>query len=109
MGGVESVLMLPGASDLEARAAALADRLAPPVKPLAAVAYNYHWSWMRDGAAVFHDIDPHRWRLSGRNPVRFLDDLSHAAVESVEERPELLQRIAALADEHAAYMTAPQL
>ena len=46
----------PGAADLETRAALLADRLTDGLKPLARVAYNYAWSWLPDGAAVFRDI-----------------------------------------------------
>ena len=43
---------VPGADDLAARSARLADRLTPGLKPLAAVAYNYAWSWMHDGTEV---------------------------------------------------------
>jgi len=52
----------------------LAGLLPESLRPLARVAYNYRWSWSRDGA-LFHDINPHRWALSGENPVRFLSDL----------------------------------
>src|SRR4051794_30441082 len=65
----------PGTVDLEWRANNLAVRLSESLKPLARVAYNYRWSWMRDGEGVFRDINPHRWELSGANPVRFLNDL----------------------------------
>ena len=62
----------------------LAERLTPGLKPLAAVAYNYAWSWDQDGAAVFQDINPHRWQLSGENPVRFLNDLWPSTQEAAE-------------------------
>src|SRR5206468_6673544 len=62
----------PGAAELASRASLLADRLSEGLKPLAPVAYNYRWSWSRDGASLFRDIDPHRWALAGENPVRFL-------------------------------------
>ena len=75
----------------------LAERLTPGLKPLAPVAYNYAWSWDPDGPAVFRDINPHRWQLSGENPVRFLNDLWPSTQEAAERNPELLARVEALA------------
>ena len=75
---------VPGAVDLASRIEALAERLTDSLKPLAAVAYNYRWSWAADGAAVFRDINPHRWTLAGGNPVRFLSDLWPLTQEAVE-------------------------
>ena len=88
----------PGAADLETRAELLADRLTDSLKPLARVAYNYAWSWLPDGDAVFRDINPHRWGLSGANPVRFLSDLWPRTMERAEENPELLERIQRLTE-----------
>ena len=42
------------------------------LKPLAAVAYNYRWSWL-PGEDVFREINPHRWarrRQPGEVPLR---------------------------------------
>jgi glycogen phosphorylase len=97
----------PGAADLEARAAVLAERLSDGLRPLAHVAYNYAWSWLPDGEAVFRDIYPHRWELSGANPVRFLNDLSPFTQEGVERQPQLLERIRALAERFGAYLGRP--
>jgi starch phosphorylase len=88
----------PGADDLESRIAVLDERLVEGLKPLARVAYNYRWSWARDGRAVFRDINPHRWDLSGENPVKFLNDLWPATQEAAERDPELRERIAILAE-----------
>jgi len=97
----------PGTADLETRAALLADRLTDSLKPLAAVAYNYAWSWLPDGGAVFRDINPHRWGLSGANPVRFLNDLWPRTMERVEENPALLERIQRLTETVSAYLERP--
>ena len=97
----------PGAADLAARAGLLAERLSDGLKPLAPVAYNYAWSWLRDGRAVFRDINPHRWELSGTNPVRFLNDLWPSTQEAVERNPELLARIDALAVGASDYLGRP--
>jgi starch phosphorylase len=88
-----------GAADLAGRAALLADRLPEPLRPLAHLAYNYRWSWARDGDALFRDIDPFRWELTGRNPTRFLADLWPSSLASAERDHGLLRRISALAAE----------
>jgi glycogen phosphorylase len=97
MTSVTTLLFQPGSADLESRTALLAEGLSDRLKPLARVAYNYRWSWDPDGVAVFHDVNPHRWAASGENPVRFLNDLWPAQQEDVYGRPELLERIDALA------------
>jgi glycogen phosphorylase len=97
----------PGAADLAARVAGLADRLSDGLKPLASIAYNYAWSWTRDGAAVFRDINPHRWELAGANPVRFLGDLWPSTIEAVDRNPALLERVQALSEEVGAYLARP--
>ena len=61
-------------ADVAARAADLADHLPDGLSALAAVAYNYRWSWLPD-EDVFREINPHRWELAAGNPVRFLSDL----------------------------------
>ena len=98
---------VPGAADLAARIDVLADRLSDGLKPLAAIAYNYAWSWTRDGAAVFRDVNPHRWELAGANPVRFLGDLWPGTVEAAERNPALLERVQALSEEVGAYISRP--
>ncbi len=97
----------PGAADLETRAALLADRLTDGLKPLARVAYNYAWSWLPDGEGVFRDINPHRWGLSGANPVRFLNDLWPRTQERAEQSPELMERIQRLREAMSAYLERP--
>jgi glycogen phosphorylase len=94
----------PGAADLDSRAAALSDRLTDGLKPLARVAYNYAWSWLPGGEGVFRDINPHRWGLSGGNPVLFLGDLWPRTQERAERNPELLERIAVLAQTTEGYL-----
>ena len=42
-----------GAADIAQRAADLADHLPNGLKPLAAVAYNYRWSWLPGAEDVF--------------------------------------------------------
>jgi starch phosphorylase len=104
---VETVARANATVDLERRVAALAGRLVDGLKPLAGVAYNYRWSWLPDGAEVFHDISPHRWLLSGQNPVRFLMDLWPSTQQAVEEDEALTARVRSLADRVAADLARP--
>ncbi len=94
-------------ADLTRRIGVLSDRLTDGLKPLAEVAYNYRWSWLPEGTAVFRAISDHRWQLSGQNPVRFLNDLWPTTQARVEGDPELLARIEALAETVAADLGRP--
>lgn len=80
-------------SDLGRRTARLAERLPKGLRPLARVAYNYRWSWARDGAALFRDVDPHRWTLAGENPVRFLNDLWPSIDTALDRGADFEQRV----------------
>ena len=95
------------AADRESRIAVLSDKLSDGLKSLARVAYNYRWSWDPDGPAVFRDINPHRWELSGQNPVHFLNDLWPLTQVAVERNPELVARIDGLAARLAAELAEP--
>jgi glycogen phosphorylase len=86
-----------GAADLAQRAADLADHLPNGLKPLAALAYNYRWSWLPGAEDVFREINPHRWELAGGNPVRFLSDLWPSTRANAERDEVLKKRVSALA------------
>ncbi len=94
-----------GLDDVEAAAAELAQRLPEPLRPLARVAHNQRWSWHRDGAALFADLDADAWDAADHNPVRLLARLPNpdldrlAADESIVARAEAL---AAAIDEDLA-------
>jgi glycogen phosphorylase len=94
-------------SDQRRRIEELESRLVPGLRPLAGVAYNYRWSWLADGAAVFAAVDPARWALVGENPVRFLAGLPRHAQLDAERDPGLLERIRELADEAAGAVSEP--
>jgi starch phosphorylase len=48
---------------------------------------------------VFAEIDPHRWRLAGRNPVRFLFELNYDRQLVVAQDANIVQRVNWLAHE----------
>ena len=88
---------MPAATqDLERAADALAARVPEPLRPLARVAYNYRWAWEPGGPEVFADIDERRWRMSGENPVRQLQEASWDALCRAAEDGAFLERVARL-------------
>ena len=106
---VGSALAELGSEDLARRAAALSDRLVDGLKPLAAVAYNYRWSWHPDGASVFRDISEFRWERSGHNPVRFLNDLWPTTQAAAERDAALMARVQELAGDVSADLARPDV
>ncbi len=96
-----------GAADTAERIAELEAELTESLRPLARVAYNYLWSWLPDGEAVFREISPLRWESTGRNPVRFLSDLWPSTMRHADEDPGLRARIEALAGTFDAYLAQP--
>jgi starch phosphorylase len=88
--------VIKGALDLDRAAEALAGRLPDPLAPLARIAFNYRWSWAPGGPDLFRTIDPHRWELSGENPVRFLQEASAEALDRSASDRDLTARARAL-------------
>jgi glycogen phosphorylase len=77
-------------------------RLASPLQPLAALAYNLWWSWQLGGSELFRAVDAQRWEGSHHNPVKLLRDASASRLASVARDGELLarsQRLAGALDE----------
>jgi starch phosphorylase len=86
-----------GRRDLERAVAILAERLPEPLLPLARLAYNYRWSWLHDGAAVFRHLDHHLWRRTGRNPRLLLESVAPARLREVAADAVYLARLERLA------------
>lgn len=62
------------------------------------LSWNYWWSWGKDGAAVFRDLDPALWEKTEQNPRRMLQEISdlhlwqRACDETYVSRVEKLKR-----------------
>ncbi|HSD29015.1 MAG TPA: alpha-glucan family phosphorylase, partial [Vicinamibacteria bacterium] len=95
-GGVDMLVRAPGGEDLRRAADQLAARLPSALAPLARLAFNYRWSWIRGGEQVFAAVDAHRWEVCGRNPVRLLQEAPTAALERAAMDRELCRRAYAL-------------
>jgi starch phosphorylase len=91
-----TLVSLPGADDLRRAADQLAARLPAALAPLARLAYNYRWSWLAGGEGLFDGVDPHRWAVCGRNPVRLLQEAPSAALVRAAADADLCRRAAEL-------------
>jgi starch phosphorylase len=88
-----------GAREIQAAVDTLAAHIPGRLRPLARIAYNYWWSWDPAGPPLFQSVDPHRWALSGQNPVRLLQEVSPSQLEALAGDAAFLSRMEAL--EHA--------
>ena len=87
---------LDGTADVRAAATDLAGRLPEPLRVLAAIAYNYRWSWLPGGADIFAAVDAERWEWTNHNPVRLLHETSSRALERAAGDTALIERAHAL-------------
>jgi starch phosphorylase len=86
----------PGAEDLAGAAAGLARRVPDALAPLCTLAYNYRWSWDREGPSLFSSVDPERWARCRHNPVRLLQETSSSSLERASQDADLIDRSRAM-------------
>ena len=55
--------------------------IAPAQEKLWAIARNLWWSWDRDSASLFRDLDPVRWRELNHNPISLLSEIPLSKLE----------------------------
>ena len=84
---------LDGSRDLERAIDQLARRLPEPLEPLAAIAYNFVWSWVPGGRDLFRSLAAHRFALADENPVRFLRDLPERTLLTAATNEDYLARV----------------
>ncbi len=74
------------------------------LRALEQLSRNYWWSWARDGAAVFRDLDPETWERAEHNPLRLLADVPDFRLTQMATDPSYINRVAQLAAAFDAYM-----
>jgi glycogen phosphorylase len=99
--------MYAGDGDMERAVAELAVVLPVALQPLARVAYDYRWSWARDGADVFEAIDRERWLRADRNPRRLLTETHPGTLVRAAADTDFVGRVERLAAELAADRARP--
>ena len=101
------VTLNDGREDVRRAAADLAERLPDTLAPLARLAYNYRWSWTPGGDELFSSVDPERFDLACRNPVRLLQEVSNRTLRRAAADDDLLERASALEARIAADLDRP--
>lgn len=79
-------------------------RLPEPLRPLADLAYNFHWSFCPLADGVFRAVDGALFDLLGRNPVRLLIDVPLSRLEELARDPRFLERLHKAHAKLAAHM-----
>jgi starch phosphorylase len=93
---MDVLVRAPGGEDLRRAADQLAARLPSALAPLARLAFNYRWSWIRGGEELFAAVDAYRWEMCGGNPVRLLQEAPTASLEHAAMDRGLCRRAYAL-------------
>src|SRR5271167_1964519 len=105
--GADADVAHDGSRDVARAVDRLARRLPEPLQPLAAIAYNYRWSWTPGGRELFRRLGAHRFGLANENPVRFLRDLTEKDLLAAATDEPYLERIELVAADIAADLARP--
>ncbi len=89
--------LMDGSRDIEDAIAMLAQRLPAPLSPLARLAFNFRWSWLREADALFEDIDPEVWSSMGGNARAMLEAAPPQRLWQLARDAAYLDRVAAAA------------
>jgi starch phosphorylase len=96
-----------GWRDVERAVAELAERLPEPLVPLARLVFNYRWSWLADGAALFRDIEVDYWRRSGCNPRYMIEAVAPRRFQELARDAAYVERLRAAAEHVEADLRRP--
>jgi starch phosphorylase len=86
-----------GRRDLARAVSELAERLPPPLLPLASLAFNYRWTWLPGGEALFRDLDRGLWERSASNPRWLLEALPPQRLRALAAERAVVERARGLA------------
>jgi starch phosphorylase len=96
-----------GRRDIERAVIDLSERLPEPLRPLARIAYNYRWSWLPHGHALFRDMDPAIWRRSDCNPRYIIEATTPQRLQALTHQPSYIERVQAAAEALDAELNRP--
>ena len=81
--------------------------LPSPLQALERLSWNLWWSWSRDGASCFRDIDAALWEECGQNPRLLLARASDYRLAELATDPGYIERVNKLAEAFDRYMILP--
>ncbi len=68
------------------------------------IAYNLWWSWNSDAIDLYREIDLALWEKLGKNPVRFLKEVSQKKLEAKVNDPEFMSCYKDVVKKYETYM-----
>ncbi len=68
------------------------------------IAYNLWWSWNSEAIDLYREIDLPLWERLGKNPVRFLREVSQKKLEQKLQDADFMHRYEAVAEKFDAYL-----
>lgn len=71
------------------------------------IAYNLWWSWNSEAIDLFREIDLALWEKLGKNPVRFLQEVSQRKLEEKLKDPHYISRYEAIVNRFDSYLKNP--
>ncbi|MDF2987606.1 MAG: alpha-glucan phosphorylase [Eubacterium sp.] len=74
-------------------------------KRLNDIAYNLWWSWNPDAIDLYRDIDLELWEKLGKNPVRFLQEVSQKKLHTKLNDHEYMSRLDNVVSSYDSYMS----
>lgn len=75
-----------------------------PLQALERLSWNYWWSWSRDGASLFRDLDSEAWDECEHNPRRLLESVSEYRFAQMATDPSYLELLNRLLSSFDKYM-----
>ena len=86
------------------RSFSIITELPPALARLRELSENLWWVWHKDAQELFEWIDAARWRVSGHNPVHFLDTMDRDRLYQLLDDPEFMGRFNSILERFDAYM-----
>ncbi|NLD45983.1 MAG: glycosyltransferase family 1 protein, partial [Clostridiaceae bacterium] len=68
------------------------------------IAYNLWWSWNSDAIDLYREIDLALWEKLGKNPVRFLKEVSQKKLEAKVKDPDYMASYNDVVKKYESYM-----
>ena len=84
-----------GSRDVARAVEELAEQLPAALRPLALIAYDYRWTWQRDAAALFRELDPAGWRRVA-NPRYAIEVAAPHRLNALARTPAFVARLDAV-------------
>lgn len=69
------------------------------------IAYNLWWSWNSDAIDLYREIDLNLWEKLGKNPVRFLQEVSQKKLEEKLNDDDFIKRYEQVVNKYDSYMS----